>query len=408
METNAWKSLDEYREMVWGCARCNWCQNQFAWNVQSARFNEICPSFFEKRFAAYTGMGRMHIARALLEGEFEVEDSPKLIDIVNRCTMCGACQINCLRVQGKEPANVIEALRAWMVEEGLVVAEHKAYLESTVKYGNPFNVPKKERKRWTEDLDFVIKDLTKEKGEVLLYLGCMYSLETRIRSTTKIFAQILNNAGVDFGTLGAVEKCCGSEQLRIGERGLFEMLAEENIDRLNALGIKTLVTPCPHCYYVFKQLYPKVGTLDFEVLHFTQYLKRLINDGRVELQEVSPQVVTYSDPCNLGRWAGEYEAPREILRSIKGIELREMERHHDMAWCCGSGGGVSTAYPELATFTAEERVKEAEATGSSTLVAACPWCEYGFRDGIENTKTNMELVDVAELVYQSMKKNGTV
>ena len=404
MEEKKWKNLEDYREQVWGCARCNWCQNMFAWNVQSARFNEICPAFFQKRFAAYSGMGRMHISRALLEGEFDYEESPRLLDIVNRCTLCGACQINCLRLQEKEPANVIEALRAELVEKGMVVPEHQAYLESTLKYGNPFDVPKKERLTWTEDLDFKIKDLTKEKGEVLLYLGCMYSLETRIRNTTRVFAQILHTAGVDFGFLGTEERCCGSEQLRIGERGLFEMLAEENIKTFNGLGIKVLVTPCPHGYYAFKSCYPKVGKMNFEVLHFTQYLKQLIDDGKIELQEVPRRVVTYSDPCNLGRWAGEYEAPRAILKSIKGIELREMERNHDQAWCCGAGGGVLTAFPDLATLSAEERVTEAEASGASVLAAACPWCEYNFEGGIENRKSKLELFDIAEIVLRSMKE----
>jgi Fe-S oxidoreductase len=400
-----WKTLEDYRDQIWGCARCNWCQNIYSWNVQSARFNEICPSFSQKRFAAYSGMGRMHISRALLEGDFDHEDSPQLLDIANRCTMCGACQMHCMRMQGKEPANVIEALRAELVERGMVMPEHQAYLESTLKYGNPFDTPKKERLRWTEDLDFTIKDLTKEKGEVLLYLGCMYSLETRLRDTTRLFAQILHAAGVDFGFLGAEEKCCGMEQLRIGERGLFEMLAEENIETFNELGIKTLVTPCPHGYYAFKHSYSKVGELNFEVLHFTQYLKRLLDEGKIELEEVPHQVVTYSDPCNLGRWGGEYDAPREILDSIEGIEVREMERTHDEAWCCGAGGGALTAFPDFATASAEERVAEAEASEASVLVAACPWCEYNFEDGIENTKSNMELHDIAAIVFKAMKKN---
>jgi len=287
----------------------------------------------------------------------------------------------------------------------MVVPEHQAYLESTLKHNNPFDVPKKERLRWTEDLDFKIKDLTKESGEVLLYLGCMYSLESRIRDTTKVFAQILHAAGIDFGIVGVEEKCCGSEQLRIGERGLFEILAKDNIKTFNGLGIKTLVTPCPHGYYAFKDCYPEAGKLNFEVLHFTQYLKRLIDNGKIELQEVPSQVVTYSDPCNLGRWAGEYEAPRSVLKSIKGIELREMERNRDQAWCCGAGGGVLAAYPDFATWTAEERVAEAEDSGSSVLVAACPWCEYNLEDGIENRKSKMELSNIAETVFKAMKKS---
>jgi Fe-S oxidoreductase len=400
------KNLEEYREHVWACGRCNYCQNVHAWQLKSSRFNQICPSFFEKRFAAYSGMGRIHIARALLEGEFDYDESPLLEDIMYRCTLCGACEVHCRPVLGREPAGVIEAIRAELVERGKLLPEHQKYLESTTKYSNPFEVPKKERLRWTEDIEFKVKDLTKAQGEVLLYVGCMYSLEPRVRDTAKVFAQILHAAGVDFGFLGAEEKCCGSEQLRIGERGLFEMVAKENIKTFNSLGIKTLVASCPHCYYALKFCYPEVGELNFEILHFSQYLKRLIDDKKIELQEVPHQIITYSDPCNLGRWGGEYEAPREILSSIKGIELRELERNRDEAWCCGAGGGVLTAFPSLAASSAQERVAEAESSGASILATACPWCEYNLRDGIENRKATMELSDIAEIVFKSMKKKG--
>jgi len=372
--------------------------------MKSWRFSELCPSSAHYKFDAYSAQGRMDISRALIEGDMDYEDSERLIDIAYKCTSCGACQINCMRLQEKQPAEVIEALRAELVERGMVVSEHRAYLESTLKYGNPFEVPKKERLRWMEGLEFEVKDLTKESGEVLLYLGCMYSLESRLRDTTKVFAQILDIAGIDFGILGAEERCCGSEQLRIGERGLFEALAEENIKRFNGLGIKTLVTPCPHGYYTFKFRYSKVGELNFEVLHFSQYLKWLIDKGRIELGEVSSQVVTYSDPCNLGRWAGEYEAPREVLKGVKGIEFREMERNRDQAWCCGAGGGVLAAYPDFATWTAEERVAEAESSGCSVLVTACPWCEYNLEDGIERRRSKIKLFNIAEVVFQAMKK----
>ena len=398
------KPLEEYREMVWNCARCNWCKSVWGWYMKSWRFSELCPSSAHYKFDAYSAQGRMDISRALIEGDMDYEDSERLIDIAYKCTSCGACQINCMRLQEKQPAEVIEALRAELVERGMVVSEHRAYLESTLKYGNPFEVPKKERLRWMEGLEFEVKDLTKESGEVLLYLGCMYSLESRLRDTTKVFAQILDIAGIDFGILGAEERCCGSEQLRIGERGLFEALAEENIKRFNGLGIKTLVTPCPHGYYTFKFRYSKVGELNFEVLHFSQYLKWLIDKGRIELGEVSSQVVTYSDPCNLGRWAGEYEAPREVLKGVKGIEFREMERNRDQAWCCGAGGGVLAAYPDFATWTAEERVAEAESSGCSVLVTACPWCEYNLEDGIERRRSKIKLFNIAEVVFQAMKK----
>jgi len=403
-EPEGFGTLEDYRQMAWDCVNCNYCQEMWSWDIKSLEFSYICPSWAKHKFFAYSARGRSQIIRALLEGDFDFEDSDQLIDIAYRCTCCGACEMNCLRLMERHPEKMIEALRGELVERALVSPEHKAFLESSSKYGNPFDAPKRKRLLWTDDLDFKLKNLNDEKAEVLLYMGCMYTLETRVQNTAGVFARILNAAEVDFGFLGTEEKCCGIVQSRLGETGLFEMLAEENIETLNGLGIKTLVTPCPHCYYSFKSYYPKVGKLNFEVLHFTQYLKQLIDDGKIKLKEIPHQTVTYSDPCNLGRWAGVYEAPREILKAIEGIELKEMERNHDQAWCCGAGGGVLAAYPDLSTWTASERIKEAEATGALTLAAACPWCEYNFETGIEAQKSRIELFDIAEIVYKSMKE----
>ncbi len=396
-------ALEDYRAMAWNCVNCNYCQEMWSWDAKSAEFSYICPMFAKHRFFAYSARGISQIIRALLEGDFVIKDSKKIADIAYRCTCCGACEINCLRLNERHPEEMIEALRAELVEKSIVLPEHKAYLESTLKYGNPFSALPEERLKWTEDLEFAIKDLTKEKADVLLFTGSMYALEPRVRERIKVFAKILNAAGIDFGFLGAKEKCCGMLQLQIGERGIFEELAEENIKTFNGLGIKTLVTPDPHSYHAFTSHYPKLGEMNFEVLHFTQYLKRLIDEGKIKLKELPRQIVTYSDPCSLGRWAGEYEAPREILKAIKGIELREMERNHDQAWCCGAGGGVLAAYPDQAIWSAVERVKEAEATGASVLATACPWCEDNLESGIEVRKSKMKLLDVAEIVWKSMK-----
>ena len=395
--------LEDYRIMSWECVNCNYCQEMWSWDAKSAEFHYLCPMFTKYKFFAYSGRGISQIARALLEGDFAIEDSERLAEIVYRCSCCGACEMACLRLMERHPEKILEALRAELIEMGIVQPEHQSYLESTIKYGNPFGALPEERVKWTEDLGFTIKDINQEKAEVLLYTECMYALEPRVRERVKVFAKILNTAGADFGYLGAREKCSGMLQFQIGERGIFEELAKENIKTFNKLGIKTLVTPDPHSYYSFKSYYPKVGEMNFEILHFTQYLKRLIDQEKIELKELPHQVVTYSDPCNLGRWAGEYEAPREILKAIPGVELREMERNYDQAWCCGAGGGVLAAYPDLATWSAAERVKEAETTGASVLATACPWCEYNLESGIEVRKSKMELLDVAEIVWRSMK-----
>ena len=233
----------------------------------------------------------------------------------------------------------------------------------------------------------------------------MYSLEPKVRDTLKVIAQVLNTAGVDFGILGTEEKCCGGLQLLMGEVGIFEQLAKDNINRFNELGIKTLVTPCAHCYNTFVNEYPEVGEQNYEVVHLVQHLDRLIEAGKLKPGNLPKEVLTYHDPCDLGRKSGVYDVPRKLLNSIGGVELREMERIKDQTWCCGAGGGLLEARPEQSSWTAGERIKEARVTtGADTLVTACPWCEYNLKNAVEESGARMKVNDIAEIIHRALKK----
>lgn len=398
------RKLEDYREWAWECARCKECVEIWAWRVKSERFHYICPAYAKTKSIAYAALGKMNLARALIDGWMDWKDSEKLTDFLFMCPLCGGCDIQCLRSNELQPSKVMEALRTEAIAKIDIPLGHKRALNSTTKYGNPFGiVMKEERLKWTESLGFKIKDLTEKRAEVLLYTECMYALEPRVQHTLKSMARILNAAGVDFGILGAEEKSSGIIELQMGERGLFEQLAKENIETFDKLGIKTLVTPDPHAYNAFKNYYVGMGKIDVEVLHITEYIKRLIDNGMIKLKELPRETVTYHDPCNLGRMCNIYDAPRDMLKAIPGIELREMERIKDMAWCCGAGGGAFFSYPDFIRWAAEERVKEAEDTGASAIVTACPWCEYNLQTGIEASKSKMKLYNVAELVEESMK-----
>jgi Fe-S oxidoreductase len=401
------KELEVYREEVWHCNRCNMCKEVFGWYMKSAEFSDLCPSFTFNKYDTYSSQGKMHIARALIEGDMEWEDSEELLNIIYSCDMCGACNINCLRVMENNPLEVFKALRARAVEKGLALPEHKRLFESTIKHNNLLDAPKDERLKWTEGLDFKIKTLPQESTDVLLYTGCMYPLETKVRDTLMVITKVLKAGGVDFGFLGADEKCCGLMQLNVGEVGMFEQLAKDNIKTFNESGIKTLVTPCAHCYHCFANEYPEVGELRFEVLHIVQYLEQLIDQGKIKMGKLPREVVTYHDPCDLGRKSGVYDTPRKILNAINGVELREMERIKDQTWCCGAGGGVLEAYPTQSMWTAEERIKETKVTtGSDTLVTACPWCEYNLKSAVENTGAKMKINNITELIAAALNKEG--
>jgi len=347
----------------------------------------------------------MNIARALIEEEMDWEESAELLNVIYSCDMCGGCTINCLRIIENNPLEVFKALRARAVEKGQAHPQHKRFFESTLKYGNPLDTPKDERLLWTEGLGFEIKDSTKERAEVLLFTGCMYPLEPKVRDTLKVIARVLKSAGVDFGILGIEEKCCGGIQLLMGEVGIFEQLARDNIKTFNELGIKTLVTPCAHCYNTFVNEYPEVAEQNYEVIHLVQLLDQLIETGKIKLDEIPGEVVTYHDPCDLGRKSGVYDAPRQVLNAVGGIEVREMERMKDQTWCCGAGGGLLEARPEQSTWSAEERIKEARVTtGADTLVTACPWCEYNLKNAVENSGARMKVNDIAEIIHRALKK----
>jgi len=381
-------------------------------------------------FHAYSAGGRMIAALALLDGRIDYTD--KLVEIVYQCQMGGACDVSCKVNRDMDPLEVMLELRAKCVEEGQVLPAHMVMIESLRSDDNVLGEPKAERGKWAEGLD--VKDITKEKTEVLYFAGCRYSFDRDLQKIAGDAIALLKIAGVDVGISGKEEACCGGRAFEIGYRGELIKYAEHNIETWNAAGVRTVVTPCSDCYGAFKFHYPRIGKeMNFEVLHITEYLDRLIKEGGLKPIKKVPLKVTYHDPCHLGRlsepyipWegverkvlgqviikdppreyrrgtSGIYEPPRGILRSIPGIELLEMERIKEYAWCCGAGGGVKEAYPEFALWTADERIEEAKVTGAEALVTACPWCERNFRDALERSGAKIKLYDIVELLLEAI------
>ena len=245
---------------------------------------------------------------------------------------------------------------------------------------------------------------------------------------------LLRKAGVDVGIMGGDETCCGGRAYELGYAGELTKYAEHQIETLRTAGVRAVVTPCSDCYACFKVLYDKIGKkLEIEVYHITQYLDKLIKEGRLKLSKKVPLNVTYHDPCHLGRlgepwvhWQGKeikvmgqmivhdppkqyrrgakgvYETPRDILKSIPGLELVEMYRIKEYAWCCGAGGGVIDAYPDFATWTGAERLREAKAVGAEAIVSACPWCKRNFLDAAKETGDRIQVYDIIELVERAV------
>jgi Fe-S oxidoreductase len=325
---------------------------------------------------------------------------------------------------------MILELRAKLVEDGQCLPQHKAMIDSFRKEGNTLSKPKADRGKWAEGLD--VKRSNKEKAEVVFHAGCQFSYDEELQKAARAAVTLLKNAGVDISIMDEKETCCGTRAYTMGYRREFTKSAASHIEAWTEAGVKKVVTSCSDCYYGFKRLYPKAGS-KFEVLHTVEFIDRLIKEGKIKFTQRIPMTVTYHDPCHLGRqgepyvpWNGVekkirnqvvvyeprrpryngawgvYDPPRNVLRSIPGLELVEMERIREYAWCCGAAGGVREAYPDFAKWTATERIEEAKSTGAEAIVSACPWCERNFIDAIHTLAEKMKVLDVVELVQQAM------
>jgi len=424
-------ALEDVRAIVSRCSKCSYCKWIPLAHVKSWRFAKGCPSIEYNKFQSYSASGRLSISLSLLEDRSSVYDEG-LIDIVFKCMMDGCCDVACkVNRYDLEPVEVMRQLRFEMIDNGCFPPQDLLYIDHLRKEDNMMLEPKADRVNWAEGLE--VKDLTQEKAEVVFHVGCRYSFDKDLWRVPQTAVSILKDAGVNFGILGRDENCCGGRVYDMGYRGECIKYAENNIDAWKTAGVKTVVTGCSDCYHAFKRLYPEEMEFNFEVVHITEYLEQLINDGKLKFTKEVPVTVTYHDPCHLGRrgephvpWKGEqkkirgqvlvweprkpryngawgvYDTPRNVLKSIPGLKLVEMERNREYAWCCGAGGGVRERYPEFSAWTAEERIEEAKATGAEAIVTACGWCERNFMDAVNESNENMKVYDILDLVRQAI------
>jgi Fe-S oxidoreductase len=415
LPTDDWnrKYYWDMRKVAWNCARCSTCKWVDLWEVKDARFAKICPSSLYYLFDAYSCQGRMDLSLALIDEDLTYDDDPEILDIMYKCNSCGGCDAMCKGVQDMEPLRVMLEIRAKCVEDGQLLPQFMPIIDNLRKEDNMMMQPKADRGKWAEGLD--VKDLTTEEGEVVFHAGCRPCFDEELWQVARGAVMLLKNAGVDVGIMGKDETCCGGRAYQMGYRGEFTKYAENNIEAWKNARVKTVVTTCADGYYAMKRLYPDLGS-NFEVLHITEYIDRLIKEGKVNFTKNVPMRVTYHDPCHLGRRLaqapgyyvpgepimGVYEPPRDVIRSIPGVELAEMYRIKEYSWCCGAGGGVIDAYPEFNNFTATERIKEAKETGAEAIVTACSWCQRSLTDAVMSMGGKMKVIDIVELVEQAI------
>ena len=382
----------EYRDILHRCFRCGWCK--FPLNYTD--FN--CPSYLNYRFESFSSGGRMWLIHAWQEGE--IKTSERLGQILFSRVTCRNCVEACAMPQIKDKlVEVFIEARSEMVEQGVIPPPVRDYFKAVGVSGNPYKMPADERGKWADGLGLdSYTDL-----EYLFFVGDEGAFDELGQRMARSVARIMTRVGVSFGILGAQEFSDGNDVHSLGEKGLAAYLAEQNIAVMNKRGVKKVITLSPHAFNAMKNQYPGHGST-FRVYHYTQVLRPLVEKLALVLDH--EKVVTYHDPCYLSRWNGEYAAPRNILKAVKGLRLVEMDRAMQNALCCGGGGGnfFTDMLGTGSDLAARARVREALATGADTIAVACPQCYRMLDDAVkdEGSGERVQVRDVSEILQEGL------
>lgn len=406
---------EKFRKRLYTCMRDGYCRVMTQHELGSEK---VCPireydSPWEHRHAT----GKCTIARALYDGEIEL--SAEIAELFYMCTLCGNCREHCIayypymkgycETPNLDTVELFEEIRAELVKQGFgPLKEHQYFKKSIMSYGNPYQQPRTARTRWVRKLgkDFAVKKLNKnDRADVLYYAGCTASYNQEIQAMVRNTVKILSSGGVDFGILGDDETCCGSVLKRIGETEAFEKQAKANIELINSTGVETVVTSCAGCYKTITQDWPRFGSLKPRVLHTVEMINELMKQEKLKLMKGAHdrKVVTYHDPCHLGRHTRVFDAPREVLDRLPDLKLVEMYPTREFGFCCGAGGGVMSGFSDLAAKIASGKVQKAVEAGADILTSACPFCLANLTQGNRIAETQVkEIVDITDLVSRSL------
>jgi Fe-S oxidoreductase len=298
--------------------------------------------------------------------------------------------------------DIMRALRRVIVEVGAGITPDalRLSMKNTSGVGNPLGEEREKRTDWVKELG--VKTFT--KGTEILYFPCCYQIYDPFgKRVARAAVNIMKKAGVDFGMLGAEVSCCGESMRKAGSESIFQNLVQSNISAFAEAGVRKIVVTSPHCYHTFTEEYPEFGG-DFEVIHFVQYLSELLREGKLEFTKKLNKKVTYHDSCCLGRYAGLYDEPRQVLESIPGLELVEMRENREHALCCGGCAGRFWMETKKGERWSDLRIAQAIEVEANVLAVACPYCMLNFQDSLLSPEWGdaLELKDIAQLVEEAM------
>ena len=342
----------------------------------------------------------------IAESEAERKKGQTSPEVLWSCTSCGACVEACPVLIDHVDAIMDMRRNQSMMIEGGVSTELANTYRNMENQSNPWGVGADKRGDWAEQLGLKLWDSSEAANEYeyLFWVGCAGSYDNRAQKTVKAFSEILDAANVTYAVLGNAEQCTGDTARRTGNEYMFDTMAQANVETLNDMGVKKVVTACPHCFNTLKNEYPAFGG-NYEVLHHTQLIEQLIDDQRIKLDQAMLKKVTFHDPCFLGRWNDETEAPRRSLAAVKHLQLVEMKEHGKKSFCCGAGGGQMWMEEHLGhTRVNLERTKHALDSGADVIAVGCPFCMTMMEDGVKNhdAEEKVQVLDVAEVVRNAM------
>jgi len=370
------------------CTKCSICYS-------------ACPAAIDERFLGPSTLATNYRFISDSRDKGSEERLKAMTDNVWLCTSCNSCTLFCPK-EVDSSSSIVNG-RGLVVETGVIPRTVMDVLTGTFKYHNPMGTHPSKRMEWAKDLN--VKTFpTVNKADVLYFVCCLTAYDPRNQGIARSMASLFNNLGVDFATLGSEEWCCGDHILRLGEKGLFETLAEHNVAMFEKFDAERILTLSPHCYNTFKNDKP-YSDAGLNVQHYTQFVAESINSGELKLSKALNKKVTYHDPCFLGKRNSIYDAPRQILESIKGLELIEMKRTRENSFCCGGGAGrvwTEDATPEKRPCV--NRIKEALDLDVEVITTACPFCVTTLEDAVKvlDAEDRITVKDILELLKEVM------
>ncbi|MCZ6645551.1 MAG: (Fe-S)-binding protein [SAR324 cluster bacterium] len=403
--------LDRIEQLTWKqgldlytCTECGRCHDICPTYVTSKPltlkwFNESLRDHMDEQQDNLLRTGKS-------EGEGSMVGDGMVIhpDTLWACTTCRACEEVC-PVSIEHVPRIIAMRQAQTLMHDAQPAELNNTYRGLERNGNPWGLGYDQRADWVEGMDIpILTEPPAEDVDVVMWVGCMGSFDGRNQRIARATATLLQKAGVRFAMLGTTEKCTGDLARRSGNELLYQTLAKENVENLNRLQVKTVITQCPHCVNSLKNEYPQLDG-HYEVFHHSQYIAKLVDEGRLKLAPSQEGTVTFHDPCYLGRYNNEYDAPRMLVERSSHEGLTEMKRSRNESFCCGAGGGRMWMEETIGTRVNEERVRQAYEVGATTIATACPFCMTMIDDGIKASgkEDEVQVLDVAELVLASLE-----